>query len=291
MKIADETVIIGKRAMSRSYAKINLTLDVLERMENGYHKIETIMQTVGLFDLVITDATEQGIKVTTNLKYLPVNEKNIAYKAAEMFFAKSGKKGGARILIHKNIPVAAGLAGGSGNAAAVLISLNLLYNKPFSDVELLKIGALLGADVPFCMEGGTQICRGIGDEMEKSAPMQKKHVLIVKPPINISTAEIYEKIDSVPNFSHPSATALADALKDGSFCPNLMFNVMETVSEDKYPVIRGIKEKMLMNGAEAAMMSGSGSSVFGIFDDYDAAKKSADSFSCFYKEVYLTMIN
>lgn len=291
MKIADETVIIGKRAMTRSYAKINLTLDVLGRMENGYHSIETIMQTVGLFDLIITDAAERGIKVSTNLKYLPNNYKNIAYKAAELFFSESGIKGGAKILIHKNIPVAAGLAGGSGNAAAVLISLNLLYRKPFSDNGLLKLGARLGADVPFCMECGTKICRGIGDEMEDVAPMKHTHVLIVKPPVNISTAEIYEKIDSVSLSEHPKSSELAAVLNDGSFRPELMFNVMGEVSEKMHPVIGGIRKKMMMNGACAAMMSGSGSAVFGIFDDYKKAKKSADSFSYFYKEVYLTMTN
>jgi 4-diphosphocytidyl-2-C-methyl-D-erythritol kinase len=291
MKIADETVIIGRRAVSRSYAKINLTLDILGRMVNGYHEIETVMQTVGLFDLIVTDRTDSGISISTNLKFLPVNEKNIAYKAAAAFFKRSGIKGGAKILIHKNIPVAAGLAGGSGNAAAVLISLNLLFGRPFDDEELLLIGAELGADVPFCMVCGTQLCRGIGDIMTEVPSFPKRHVLLVKPPVNISTAEIYEKIDSEPIGSHPTTKDFIGALGGNSFAPHTMFNVMEQVSVKKYPVIRGISEKMILNGAEAAMMSGSGSAVFGIFDDYTLAKASADSFSHFYKEVYLTMTN
>ena len=291
MKIADETVISGKRAISKSYAKINLTLDVLGRMENGYHEIETVMQTVGLFDLVIVDRTERHIIVNTNLKFLGPPDKNIAYKAAQAFFKKSGISGGAKILIHKNIPVAAGLAGGSSNAAATLICLNMLYGRPFSDGELLSLGAELGADVPFCMIGGTCLCKGIGDITEPLEAFPKKHVLIVKPPVSISTAEIYDRIDQEEILPHPSTADFLQALSERGYAPELMFNVMERVSARQYPVISGIREKLIKNGASAAMMSGSGSSVFGLFDDYNAAKESADSFSYIYKEVYLTMTN
>lgn len=291
MKIADATVIAGKRAISRSYAKINLTLDVLSLREDGYHEIETLMQTVGLFDLVIVDRTDRGISLATNLKYLPVNEKNIAYKAAALFFERTGILGGARILIHKNIPVAAGLAGGSGNAAAVLASLNMLYNKPLSDDELLSEAVKLGADVPFCLEGGTCLCRGIGEIMSPSAPFPKRHVLLVKPPLSVSTREIYEALDSEEQFPHPKTEELLSSLTKDSYSPDKLFNVMERVTVKKHPVIGGIKEKMLLNGAEAALMSGSGPTVFGLFDDFKKAKASADSFSYLYKEVYLTSIN
>jgi len=291
MRLAEETVIMGKRAITKSYAKINLTLDVLGRMENGYHEIETVMQTVGLFDLVIVDRIERGIYISTNLKYLPTNEKNIAYKAAAAFFEKTGIKGGAKILIHKNIPVAAGLAGGSSNAAAVLAALNLLYSTPLTDEELLQTGKNLGADIPFCLMCGTKLCKGIGEKITDITPFPKKHVLLVKPPVNISTAQIYEEIDSEPSYEHPTTSEFIASLGENSYSPDKMFNVMEMVTAKKYPVIRGIREKMLLNGAQAAMMSGSGSTVFGIFDDYKLAKASQDSFSLFYKEVYLTMIN
>lgn len=291
MIIAENTIISQNRAISKSFAKINLTLDILGRMENGYHEIETVMQTVNLFDLIIIDKVKEGIFINTNLKFLPTNEKNIAYKAAKAFFEKTGINGGVRMLIHKNIPVAAGLAGGSGNAAAVLVSLNMLYNLPLSDNELLALGATLGADIPFCMFGGTLLCKGIGEKLISMDKFPKKHILLVKPPINISTADIYNAIDNEPMPEHPTSSQFINSISNGSYDPQYMFNVMEIVTARKNPVIGGIKKKLIMNGAEAALMSGSGSTVFGIFDDYNTAKASADSFSLFYKDVYLTMTN
>ena len=291
MRIADETVICRRRAISKSYAKINLTLDVLSRMENGYHEIESVMQTVSLFDLVIVDRLERGIMINTNLKFLPTNQKNIAYKAAEAFFAATKINGGAKILIHKNIPVAAGLAGGSGNGAAVLACLNLLYGKPLSDDELLSLGATLGADVPFCLICGTQLCTGIGDKLTPIPSFGQRYILLVKPPIGISTAQIYNEIDSCPIPEHPTTTDFIHSVRSGDYNPELMFNVMQYVTVKQNPVIRGICEKLVANGAVKAMMSGSGPTVFGIFDDFKTAKASADSFSHLYKEVYLTITN
>lgn len=287
MKIRDEIIIHNRRIIAKSYAKINLTLDVLGKLENGYHEIETIMQTVGLFDLVITDVTEGEMSLCTSLKYLPANEKNIAWKAAENFFKRTGIKKGAKIYIHKNIPVSAGLAGGSGNAAAVLESLNMFFGCPISDEELFELAAELGADVPFCIAGGTQLCRGIGEKLEEIESFPKKYVSLVKPPIAVSTAEIYDKIDNEPIEAHPTTKQFME----NSYASQFMFNVMEQVTIKSYPVIKGIKEKLLLNGAEAAMMSGSGSTVFGLFNDYKKAKASADSFSLFYRDVYLTSTN
>ncbi len=288
--LAEATVIAGKRAMSRSYAKINLTLDVLGRRENGYHDIKMIMQTVSLFDLVLTDKTDRGISVSTNLRYLPTNEKNIAYRAAAEFFARTGIKGGAKIMIHKNIPVAAGLAGGSGNCAAVLTSVNMLYNNPLSFDELKEAGAALGADVPYCFDGGTQMAEGIGEILSPLPPMGDAHILLVKPPINVSTAAVYEKIDSAPIPARPDTDAMVKALADKDITRTAasLCNVMESVTEKMYPIIGGIKKKMIMNGALGAVMSGSGPTVFGIFDDFKTAKKSADSFSLQFKDVFLT---
>ncbi len=288
--LSDEIVINGKRAMARSYAKINLTLDVLGRRENGYHDVEMIMQTVSLFDLILVDKCMGSISVKTNLHYLPNNDKNIAFKAAQAFFNYTHIKGGAKIMIHKNIPVAAGLAGGSGNAAAVLCALDKLYNTNLSVEQLCEIGAALGADVPYCIIGGTMLASGIGEILTPIQKIQPCCILMVKPPISISTASIYEAIDSAPVEKHPDTQAMIKAIEDrdiNAIAHNLC-NVMESVTAKECPVIGGIKQKMLMNGALGALMSGSGPTVFGIFDDYSKAKQSHDSFALQYKDVFLT---
>lgn len=290
MLIHKDMVINGERAMVRSYAKINLTLDVLGKMENGYHEIESIMQTVGLFDLIIADKTARGIQLHTNLKFLPTNDKNIAYKAASLFFRKTKIRGGVKLLIHKNIPVAAGLAGGSGNGAAVLAALNALYNAGLNDEELMAMAGELGADVPYCMMGGTAIARGIGEKLTPIRDFRGHTVLLAKPPINVSTKSIYEYLDTVEITDRPNTEAVAEAIAAQDFLRTASgaANVMEEATVRLYPVIGGIKEKMLLNGACAAIMSGSGPTVFGLFDDYEKAKRSHDSFSKLYKEVYLT---
>lgn len=287
--LSDDIVITGDRAIARSYAKINLTLDVLGKRDNGYHDVEMIMQTVSLFDLVIVDKTAGGITVNTNLKYLPTNERNIAYKAAKLFFEKTGIGGGARVIIHKNIPVAAGLAGGSGNGAAVLCALNLLFNAGLSVDELCAMGAQLGADVPYCIIGSTQLATGIGEILTPLPHMKKTTVLIVKPPINVSTGSVYERIDSAPIEKRPETKKIIDGIREGNtaLVAENLCNVMESVTEAMYPEIGGIKKKMLLNGAIGAVMSGSGPSVFGIFDDDKKAKISHDSFAYQYKDVFV----
>lgn len=289
--LAEETVITQKRAISRSYAKINLTLDVLNRRQDGYHDIKMIMQTVSLFDLILVDRThDRGISVATNLRYLPNNDKNIAYKAADAFLHATGADGGAKIMIHKNIPVAAGLAGGSGNCAAVLTAMNMLHGNILTDTELHAIGASLGTDVPYCFNGGTQIAEGIGEILMPLDAMPDAYILLVKPQINVSTAAIYEQIDSAPISMHPDTEAMKRALSEhdiNGISQNLC-NVMEAVTEKMYPIIGGIKQKMMMNGALGAVMSGSGPTVFGIFDDFKTAKANADSFSMQFKDVFLT---
>jgi 4-diphosphocytidyl-2-C-methyl-D-erythritol kinase len=290
--LSKDTVITGKRAISRSYAKINLTLDVLSKRENGYHDIKMIMQTVSLFDLVIVDKSDRGISISTNLRYLPNNDKNIAYKAADAFFKAANIRGGVKIMIHKNIPVAAGLAGGSGNCAAVLTAVNMLFDNPFSEDELMKIGSTLGADVPYCFRGGTQLAEGIGEILSPLPPMPDAYILLVKPSINVSTASVYDEIDNAPIIKRPDTSAVISALESGNISQvaDGLCNVMESVTEKMYPIIGGIKKKMLLNGALGAVMSGSGPTVFGIFDDFNTAKKSADSFSLQFKDVFLTRV-
>ena len=290
MKLSDEIVIRGNRAMARSFAKINLTLDITGKRDDGYHNIKTIMQSVNLTDAVIVDKVREEIKVTTNKKFLPTNNKNIAYKAAELFFEETGIAGGAKIFIHKNIPVAAGLAGGSGNGAAVLASLNILYDKPLSDEDLLKISAKLGADVAYCLTMGTQLAEGIGEILTPIKPLQKQYILMVTPPIGISTPWVYEQFDNSPKEISPDTDAMISAIENNDYekiCASLS-NTFETVVMKEHPVIGGIKQKLLLNGANGAVMSGSGSTVFGFFDEYKKAKASHDSFSLMYKDVFLT---
>lgn len=285
----DDIVVTGQRAMARSYAKINLTLDVLGKRHDGYHDVEMIMQTVSLYDMIIVDRCDEGIEITTNLKFLPINENNIAYKAANEFFNYTKINGGCKIIIHKNIPVAAGLAGGSGNAAAVLCALDKLYNTNLSINELKEIGVKLGADVPYCITGGTALATGIGEIIAPLPNLPKCCILMVKPPISVSTASIYNQIDSAEIPNRPNTNAMIEAIADGNIndvAKNLS-NVMDTVTENMHPIIRGIKNKMIKNGALGAVMSGSGPTVFGIFPDYDTAKKSHDSFYYQFREVYL----
>ncbi len=281
--------ITGRRAVCRSHAKINLTLDVLSKLDNGYHTIKTIMQTVSLFDLIVIDKTNSSISLSTNLKYLPTNNKNIAYKAAQAFFSTAKINGGAKIMIHKNIPVSAGLAGGSGNCAVVLCALNRLYGSPLSDTELLKLGKSLGADVPYCMSGSTQLCEGIGEILTPLPSVPKMCILMVKPPINISTAAIYEHIDNFKISVRPDTDKMIEAIKskDVQTIANNLCNVMESVSSNMHPVINDIKNTMLKCDALGSLMSGSGPTVFGIFDDEKKAKICTDRFLHQYKDVFL----
>lgn len=287
--LADDIIITGSRAIARSYAKINLTLDVLGRRPDGYHDVEMLMQTVSLFDLIITDKTKYDISISTNLKFLPNNEKNIAYLAAKEFFEYTGIHGGCRIIIHKNIPVAAGLAGGSGNAAAVLCSLNLLYNTELSTEQLCEIGLRLGADVPYCIIGGTALAEGIGERLTPLPPLPQSTILMVKPAINVSTGTIYEAIDNEEITERPDTRAMIEAVKAGdiSAVASGLSNVMGVVTEKIHPIVRGIRTKMMKNGALGSLMSGSGPTVFGIFPDYDSAKRSHDSFAYQFREVFI----
>ncbi len=287
--IMDSLVVSGNRATARSYAKINLTLDVLGNRPDGYHDVEMIMQTVSLHDTITVDKTDSGISIKTNLVYLPVNEKNIAYKAANAFFEHTKIDGGCTISIEKNIPVAAGLAGGSGNAAAVLCALDRLYNTNLPLDTLKAIGAMLGADVPYCFSGGTALATGIGEIITPLPAVPKCTILMVKPAISVSTGAIYEAIDSAIIEKRPDTNAMISAIKSGdikTIADNLS-NVMGTVTENMHPIVRGIRRKMLLNGALGAVMSGSGPTVFGIFPNYETAKASHDSFYYQFREVYI----
>lgn len=261
----------------KALAKINLGLDVLGRRENGYHDVRMVMQTIYLYDNVtLTKTEEPGIQLKTNLSYLPVDDKNIAYKAAKMLMEEFNIEGGIEIILDKHIPVAAGLAGGSSNAAAVLVGMNRLFKLGLSQQELMDRGVTLGADVPYCVMRGTVLAEGIGEILTPLTPMPKCFVLVAKPGISVSTKTVYEKLDAHDMEEHPDIDGVIEGLEKGDLkkVAASMGNVLERVTIEDYPIIEEIKNVMKEEGALNAMMSGSGPTVFGIFDDKTMAKQA-----------------
>lgn len=261
----------------KALAKINLGLDVLGRRENGYHDVRMVMQTIYLYDKVTLNKTEEpGIQLKTNLSYLPVDDKNIAYKAAKMLMEEFNIEDGIEIILDKHIPVAAGLAGGSSNAAAVLVGMNRLFQLGLSQQELMDRGVKLGADVPYCVMRGTVLAEGIGEILTPLTPMPKCFVLVAKPGISVSTKTIYEKLDAKKIEDHPDIDGIIEGLDEGDLnkVAASMGNVLERVTIEDYPIIDEIKNVMKEEGALNAMMSGSGPTVFGIFDDKAMAKQA-----------------
>ncbi len=262
----------------RAYAKINLYLSVLDRREDGYHNIESVMQSVSLADTVTLEADECGgeteITVSSTDGTLPTDGRNLAYRAAELYLRALNKRAHVRIHIEKNIPVAAGLAGGSTDGAAVLRGLNEILGGALSRDELLGLGLKLGADVPFCLTGGTYGARGIGEELSPLAPLPDCSIVIVRPHGKISTAEAYGKLDSTARGDVPPMSMMTGALARGSLSGvcSAMYNAFETVLDADAEALR-VKAALTKSGALAALLSGSGPSVYGIFyDEREAAR-------------------
>lgn len=280
----------------KALAKINLGLDVLGRRENGYHDVRMVMQTIHLYDDVILEKTkEPGIHLETNLSYLPVDENNIAYKAAKLLRDEFGITEGIRIRLKKFIPVAAGMAGGSTNAAAVLFGMNRMYGLGLTEQQLKDRGVKLGADVPYCIMRGTVLAEGIGEILTPLPPMPKCYVLIAKPGISVSTKIVYEKFDALKDVEHPDIDRLMLGLENGKLAEvaSSMGNVLEGVTIGLYTVIENIKQVMIQEGALNAMMSGSGPTVFGIFEDRRTAKKAYNVLKekKLAKQIYVTNIH
>ena len=280
----------------KALAKINLGLDVLGRRENGYHDVRMVMQTIYLYDNVtLTKKDEAGIQVETNLFYLPVDENNIAYKAAKLLIDEFDIKQGVHIQLEKHIPVAAGMAGGSSNAAAVLVGMNRLFNLGLKQKELMERGVKLGADVPYCVMRGTVLAEGIGEILSPLPPLPKCYVLIAKPNISVSTKMVYEKLDSHEIEVHPDIDGILEGLEaqDIRKVAASMGNVLEKVTIEEYPVIEEIKTAMKEAGALNAMMSGSGPTVFGIFEDRKTAREAQDVIRKrnIAKQVYLANVH
>ena len=262
----------------KALGKINLGLDVLGRRENGYHDVRMVMQTVYLYDqITITKKDTPGIELETNLFYLPVNENNLAYRAAKLLMDEFGIEQGVKIHLEKHIPVAAGMAGGSSNAAAVLHGINRMFNLGLSMEDLMERGVTLGADVPYCVMRGTVLAEGIGEILTPLSPLPKCYVLLAKPPISVSTKLVYEKLDSHEIKDHPDIDGILEGLEtqDLNKITECMGNVLEKVTIEEYPVIEEIKNVMKEEGALNAMMSGSGPTVFGIFDNKYLARNAA----------------
>lgn len=279
----------------KALAKINLGLDVVRRREDGYHEVRMIMQTIHLYDkLQITKTLEPGISIKSNLSFLPVNENNLVYKAGKLLMDEFDIKQGVSVELTKRIPVAAGMAGGSTDAAAMLYGMNQIFDLGLSRQQLMDRGVKIGADVPYCLMRGTALAEGIGEELKSIPPMVKCPVLIAKPQISVSTKFVYENLVLDENTIHPDIDGLVKNIKANdlkAICDS-MGNVLETVTIPNYPIIADIKNKMMENGAVGSMMSGSGPTVFGLFDDEQTAQNAYEEMkkSGLAKQVYLTSI-
>ncbi len=279
----------------KAYAKINLGLDVLCRREDGYHEVRMIMQTLKMYDRIILRKTkEPGIELKSNLFYVPENESNLACRAAKLLLDEFQPEGGIFIDLQKFIPVAAGMAGGSSDAAAVLYGVNRMFQMGLSKRQLMERAVKIGADVPYCIMRGTVLAEGIGEKLTSLPPMPSCKVLVAKPPISVSTKFVYENLNLDEIRKHPEIDVLLGGIKEGNLhkVASHMGNVLETVTIPNYPVIAKIREEMMRLGALNAMMSGSGPTVFGLFEDEDAAQQAYCSMreGDLAKQVYLTGI-
>lgn len=283
------------RMQLKAMAKINLGLDVLRRRADGYHEVRMVMQTVHIFDqLQLEKRREEGIFVRTNLYYLPENENNLVYKAAKILREEFRLTGGIAIHLKKYIPVAAGMAGGSSDAAAVLFGMNRMYDLGLSMEELMERGVKIGADVPYCIMRGTALAEGIGEILSPLPPMPPCTILVAKPGIGVSTRFVFENLKANELENHPNIDGMVEALGSHDLrvlagCMN-PGNVLETVTIPAYPVIQKLKNVMMDCGALTALMSGSGPTVFGIFESRQAAKRAYGTFKRGHlaKQVYLT---
>lgn len=271
---------MGNSIVLRSYGKINLGLDVLRRREDGYHEVRMIMQTVGLYDiLTMKKMKDDKIEMTCNLSFLPTDERNLVYKAVKLIKDQYQIKDGIKIDLSKRIPVAAGMAGGSSNCAAALKGMNELFDLGLSIEELCKIGVTLGADVPYCIWGGTALSEGIGEKLSRVDAMPECYILIAKPGISVSTAFVYQNLDLAGLTKHPDIDGMLRCLKEkdlNGICDRLE-NVLETVTTKEYPIIEQVKKHLMAQGAKGALMSGSGPTIFAIFDDKKTANHALES--------------
>lgn len=275
----------------KSRAKINLSIDVLGREPNGYHLVEMIMQTINLYDIIrIKDIPHGDIIIKTDSSEIPIDSENIVYRAVNLLKNQFSIDKGVEIFIQKNIPVAAGMAGGSSNAAATLVGLNKLWKLNLSEKELQDIGFKLGADVPFCISGNAALAEGLGEKLTSIKGLPKHiNILICKPELFVSTKEVYEGLNLNKIQNRPNNDLLLSHLECGDvkFVAENMANVLEEVTSKKYKEINEIKKVIMMNNALGSMMSGSGPTVFGLFENNEDASKCKDELIKKYRQVYI----
>lgn len=280
----------------KAYGKINIGLDVIRKREDGYHDLDMIMQTVGVYDDVIIsreDGTQTyEIEVSTDADILPNDKGNLAFMAAKVLMEAYDIKAKVKIHINKRIPIAGGMAGGSADCAAVLRGVNQLFQLGLTDEQLQEYGVKLGADVPYCIVGGTKRAQGIGEILTDLPTPPKCYVIIAKPDAFVSTKFVYSHIRPAQIENHPDIDGIIESIKAGDLyemCEKIA-NVMEDVTIPEYPIIQKVKDILKSNGAVNALMSGSGPTVFGIYDDEEKAKQSMDALSGkeFVSQLYLT---
>lgn len=282
----------------KAYGKINLGLDVVRKREDGYHEVRMIMQTVGLYDKITMEKNGTAeIRTETNLPYVPDGEGNLAYRAAKMLADEFDIREGVTIRIKKCIPVAAGMAGGSTDAAAVLVGMNRMFGLGLSRKELMARGVKLGADVPYCIMRGTALSEGIGEVLTELPAPPQCHIVLAKPQVAVSTKAVYGKlrVNELTADQHPDIDGMVEAIKEQDLDGVIarLGNVLETVTVPDHPEIAMIKEIMMECGAEGALMSGSGPTVFGIFKEEETARKACETLKAarggaLTRQVYLT---
>lgn len=275
----------------KAYAKINISLDVLGKRPDGYHDMYMVMQTISLCDELTVTLNGTGVcTAECSLPFVPGDERNLAVKAATAFFKAAGmERAGAHIVLEKRIPVGAGMAGGSADAAAVLRALNRLTDRRFDRRELEQIAAKVGSDVAFCVAGGTMLASGRGEILEDLPPLPDCCFAVCKPDFSISTPELFKKLDSVKLRCHPDSAGIIKGLENGSLkqIACRMYNVFEDVPDRRHNVIEEIKGKMLDKGAMGAIMTGTGSAVFGLYSDFHSAKATVEALGKEYRNSFL----
>ena len=276
----------------KAYAKINLGLDVVRRLPNGYHEVRMIMQTVGICDVLTFKKADTGITLLVDNEELPTDGNNLICKAAKMLLETAGIQGGVSITLEKHIPIAAGMAGGSTDAAAAFLGINELYEIGYTIEQLKELGVKIGADVPYCIQGGTALAEGIGEVLQALPTPPTCHLVIAKPDINVSTKFVYENLRANELEYHPDIDGMIHALKNGDLkgITDRLGNVLETVTVPAYPIIDEIKKTMMGAGAEGSLMSGSGPTVFGLFTDLEKANHAAEMIKSLElaKQVFVT---
>lgn len=273
----------------KAFAKINLTLDVVGKRPNGYHDVKMIMQQIDLHDDVTLTKKDKGIELITDSPFIPKDRRNIAYLAAEKMLERYQIQTGVRIKIEKRIPVAAGLAGGSTDAAAVIKGMNKLYELGLNLEEMMEIGLELGADVPFCILGGAALAEGIGEQLTPIKGLEDGWMVLSKPNIGVSTKEVYERLDWEQIRRHPDTEAMLKAIEKDEVhsVADGLCNVLEEVTVGLYPTVKELKDRFHEYGAVGVLMSGSGPSVFAFFKTYEKAKKAHKNMSRIYNQTYL----